>query len=69
VRAAFAAVFVDLPDIRFSDDTHFVSGDRGLSEWVLSGTDAEDGTAVEVKGCDIFTFRDGKIALKDSYLK
>ena len=69
VRAAFAAVFTDLPDIRFSEDTHFVSADRGLSEWVLSGTDAEDGTAVEVKGCDIFTFRDGKIALKDSYLK
>jgi hypothetical protein len=24
---------------------------------------------VEVHGCDLFTFRDGKIALKDSYRK
>jgi hypothetical protein len=24
---------------------------------------------IDVQGCDVFTFRDGKIALKDSYLK
>ena len=28
-----------------------------------------DGIFVEVHGCDLFTFRDGKIALKDSYRK
>ena len=28
-----------------------------------------DGTRVEVHGCDLFTFRDGKIALKNSYRK
>jgi hypothetical protein len=28
-----------------------------------------DGTRVEVHGCDLFTFCDGKIALKNSYRK
>ena len=69
VRVAFAGLFDAFPDARWDDDVHFVSADRGLSEWVFSGTDAEDGTAVEERGCDVFTFRDGKIAIKDTYLK
>lgn len=28
-----------------------------------------DGSSVEVRGCDLFQFRDGKIALKNSYRK
>jgi hypothetical protein len=44
---------------------HFVCGDRGVSEWTFTGT-RTDGTRVEMNGCDIFTFRDGKIALKNS---
>jgi hypothetical protein len=47
---------------------HFVNGDRGVSEWTFTGTHVE-GTRVEVHGCDLFTFRDGKIALKNSYRK
>ena len=68
VREAFARVFASFPDVRFDDARHFVSGDRGLSEWIFRGTSA-DGTKVEVNGCDVFTFRDGKIAVKSSYLK
>lgn len=44
------------------------ASDRGVSEWTFTGTRA-DRTRVEVHGCDLFTFRDGKIALKDSYRK
>ena len=36
VRAAFAGQFALIPDVRYTDDTHFVAGDRGLSEWLLS---------------------------------
>ncbi len=61
VREVFAEVLADFPDVHFRSDQHFVSGDRGLSEWVFTGTDAEDGSKVEQQGCDIFTFRDGKI--------
>lgn len=69
VRATFLSVFEGYPDARWSDDVHFASGERGVSEWLFSGTDADDGTVVEVRGCDIFTFRDGKISVKDTYLK
>jgi len=68
VRAAFAKVLEILSDAHWGDARHFVSGDRGVSEWVFTGTQA-DGTRKEVNGCDILTFREGKIAVKSSYLK
>ncbi len=68
VRAAFARVFATFPDARFGAARHFVSGDRGLSEWTFTGT-AGDGRKVEVNGCDVFTFRHDKIAVKSSFFK
>lgn len=68
VREAFAARFAGIPDIRYKDDAHFVDGDRGASEWTLSGT-TTTGQRIEVRGCDLWTFRDGKVVTKDSYWK
>ena len=68
VRAAFAAVFATCPDSRWDSARHFVAGDRGLSEWIYRGTRA-DGTRIEVAGCDVFTFRGGRIAVKNSFRK
>lgn len=68
VKKAFENVFATFPDAHWSNPTHFIQGDRGFSEWVFTGTKA-DGTKVEVTGCDLFTFRDGKIAIKNSYRK
>jgi steroid delta-isomerase-like uncharacterized protein len=68
VRQAYRDVWAMFPDARWSNARHFVQGDRGVSQWTFTGTRA-DGTRVEVHGCDLFTFRDGKIALKDSYRK
>jgi steroid delta-isomerase-like uncharacterized protein len=68
VRARFVDVWASLPDARWGDDSHFVSGDRGVSEWTFSGT-RPDGQRIEVQGCDIFTFRDGRIAVKSTYFK
>ena len=68
VRAGFAEVWTIFPDAHWGNASHFVQGDRGASEWIFTGTRA-DGTRVEVHGCDLFTFRDGKIALKNSYRK
>jgi ketosteroid isomerase-like protein len=67
-RVAFARIFSAFPDLRFVDARHLVAGDRGVSEWIFRGTSA-DGSQVEVNGCDVFTFRNGKIAVKSSYLK
>lgn len=68
VRASFAEVWAAFPDAHWGNARHFVRGDRGVSEWTFTGT-RTDGTRVEVHGCDLFTFRDGKIALKNSYRK
>ena len=68
VRAGFTRAWETFPDAHWGDARHFVNGDRGVSEWTFTGT-ATDGSRVEVHGCDLFTFRDGKIALKDSYRK
>ena len=68
VRAAYAAVFEAFPDAHWAAARHFVAGDRGVSEWTFTGT-RQDGQRVEVTGCDLFTFRGGKIAVKNSYRK
>jgi len=68
VRAAYAAVFEAFPDAHWANARHFVAGDRGVSEWTFSGTQ-RDGSRVEVTGCDLLTFSQGKIAVKNSYRK
>src|SRR5512134_2611875 len=68
VRAGFAEVWATFPDAHWGHARHFVIGDRGVSEWTFSGTRV-DGARVEGHGCDLFTFRGGKIALKNSYRK
>lgn len=52
-------------DIRYENERHWVAGDRGASEWTIKGTDTS-GAQVEIRGCDLFEFREGKIARKDS---
>jgi ketosteroid isomerase-like protein len=68
VGKAFENVFATFRDAKWSNPKHFISGDRGFSEWIFTGTKS-DGTRVEVTGCDLFSFRDGKIAIKNSYRK
>jgi len=68
VRKGFEARFAGIPDIRYDQDRHWVCDDRGVSEWRITGTDTS-GKRVEVRGCDLFELRDGKVARKDSYWK
>ena len=68
VRAGFAEVWAVFPDAHWGNARHFVTEDRGVSEWTFTGT-RSDGSRVEVHGCDLFTFEGDKIALKDSYRK
>ena len=68
IRDAFAGRFSGIPDVRYQHDDHFVDGDRGASEWTLSGT-TTTGQAIEIRGCDLWTIRDGKIVEKDSFWK
>ena len=68
IRAAFAARFEGIPNVRYGQDQHFVDGDRGASEWRLSGTTV-DGQQLDLNGCDLWVFQDGKVVKKDSYWK
>jgi ketosteroid isomerase-like protein len=69
VRRGLAARLEGIPDVHYADDDHFVSGDRGVSEWTISGTTVE-GERIEVRGCDLWTFGDdGRVTRKDSFWK
>lgn len=68
VRQAFAAAWATLPDAAWHNGAHFVQGDFGVSQWTFTGT-AADGSRVETDGVDIFTFKDGQIALKNAFRK
>lgn len=65
---AYAAMWQTYPDAQWTNARHFVSGENARSEWIFTGTKA-DGSRVEVRGCDLFKIRDGKIAVKDSFRK
>jgi ketosteroid isomerase-like protein len=68
VRKAFESVWLTMPDAAWLNGKYFVQGNFGVSEWTFTGT-AADGTRAEADGVDIFTFRDGKIALKNAFRK
>jgi ketosteroid isomerase-like protein len=69
VRTALATRFEGLPDVHYGDARHWVSGNMGVSEWTLTGTTAQGGVRVRVRGCDHWEFRDGQVIRKDSYWK
>lgn len=66
--AAFAQVWATFPDARWDVTQNLVAGDQGLSEWIFTGRRA-DGLRIEAEGCDLFRFRDGRIAVKKAFRK
>lgn len=68
IARAFAAVWAAMPDARWDHHSHFVHGDRAVSEWTFSGTDAS-GMRIEAEGADLFTLRDGEIVVKQALRK
>lgn len=68
VREGLETRFTGIPDVHYGDDEHWVCGDHAVSKWRLTGT-TTDGRRLDVRGCDLFDFRDGKCIRKDSYWK
>jgi ketosteroid isomerase-like protein len=68
VRRGLSTRFEGLPDVHYADDSHWVCGDLGVSEWTVTGT-ASSGERIEVRGVDLLEFRQGKIIRKDSFWK
>ena len=58
-----------IKDMRWVNMRHWIVDDsKALSEWNVQGTLA-DGAAFDYLGCDLWTFRDGKVIKKDTYWK
>ena len=68
VREGIQSRLDGMPDIHYGDDRHWACGDRGVSEWTIRGTQ-RTGEPIEVRGCDLLEFVDGKISRKDSFWK
>lgn len=68
VREGFELAWKTFPDAVWEDGVHFVHGDRGISETTFKGTKS-DGTRIEARMVDVFTFRKGKIAIKNAFRK
>lgn len=68
VREGFQLAWQTFPDASWLEGVHFVCGDRGVSESTFRGTKA-DGTRIEARMVDVFSFRDGRIAVKNAYRK
>ena len=68
VRTAFAGAWQAVPDAQWTRARHLVHGDFGVSQWTYTGT-AADGSRIESDGVDLFTFKDGKIVLKNVFRK
>ncbi len=55
------------PDARFDGEEVIVSGDRAIVRWVYRKL--RNGQPWHLRGVDIFTVRDGKVAAKLAYVK
>ena len=71
-KAAIGRVLADrfkvIADMRWDHIDHFVTGDRAVSVWTVTGRSA-DGEALNYQGCDLYQFRGDKILHKDTYWK
>ena len=68
LRAFFGKLFESSPDIQWRTTAEYVSGNHGVAEWHRTATKL-NGEKQDWLGCDLFTFRDGMIVLKDTFFK
>jgi len=71
-KAAIGRVLADrftvITDMRWDHIDHFVTADRAVSVWTVTGRGA-DGERLNYQGCDLYQFRGDKILHKDTYWK
>lgn len=68
IAEAFENVWKTMRDARWEHRDHLVQGDRAVSEWTFSGTNA-DGTRIEAEGADLFRLAGGRIVHKQAFRK
>lgn len=70
VREAFSNTFKSFPDAQWLNGKHWLSENQqqGISETTFRATTV-DGGLIEANMVDIFTFKDGKILIKNAFRK
>jgi len=68
VRAVWEELFGQTRGARFTEEDAFVADGRGVLRWRFDWVD-DDGSPGHVRGVDVLTHRDGKVAEKLSYVK
>lgn len=69
VREGFALMLAfDTGQERHEEENPIIAGTRGAATWSFTGA-GPDGTVLTTRGCDIYEFRDGRIARKDAFRK
>ena len=69
IRKMLHMRFTSIPDMSWKIHDHWVSGDRGCSEWTVTGNEL-NGNQLNWLGCDLWSLRkDGMITRKDTYWK
>jgi ketosteroid isomerase-like protein len=70
VRQAFSNTFKSFPDAQWRNGKHWISDNAefGISETTFTAT-TTDGGWIEANMVDVFTFKDGKILVKNAFRK
>ncbi len=69
LRVALAERAQELDGVRFTEAQVFAAGEFVVGTFRMTAIRRSDGAAIDLRGCDIYTLRDGLIATKDSYWK
>ena len=64
IRTAPAERFAVVPDIQWGDTHSWISGERAITEWRVTGTGP-----INQPGCGLWTCREDKVLKKDTYYK
>lgn len=67
IRAAFVAIWTDMPDVQCTVRRSRVLDGAGIAEWLYRNPG--DGTRVEVEGLDLFDFAEALVAGKSAFRK
>ena len=67
IRTILAGRFAVVPDIQWVDAHTWISGERAVTEWRVTGTGPNG--PINQLGCDLWTFREDKVLKKDTYYK
>ncbi len=69
IRVMLQRRFRTIPDMHWEIASHWVAGNRGCSEWTVTGTES-NGNRIEWLGIDVWELNDdGQVTTKDTYWK